>query len=32
MMMYNIENNEVNNTTFLANCAKECEIFLLKYD
>ena len=32
MMMYNIENNEVNNTTFLANCVMECEIFLLKYD
>ena len=32
MMMYNIENNEVNNTISLANCVKEYEIFLLKYD
>ena len=32
MMMYNIENNKVNNTTFLANCVKEYKIFLLKYD
>ena len=30
MMMYNIENNKVNNTTFLANCVKD--YFLLKYD
>ena len=33
MMVYNIENNKVNNTTFLANCVKEYELFfLLKYD
>ena len=33
MMMYNIENNKVNNTTFLANCVKESELFFLpKYD
>ena len=32
MMMYNIKNNKVNNTTFLANCVKEYELFLLKYD
>ena len=32
MMMYNIENNKVNNTTFLANCVKEYELFLLTYD
>ena len=29
MMMYNIENNKVNNTTFLDNCVKD--YFLLKY-
>ena len=27
MMMYNIENNKVNNATFLANCVKEYELF-----
>ena len=27
MMMYNIENNKVNNTTFLDNCVKEYELF-----
>ena len=27
MYMYNIENNKVNNTTFLANCVKEYELF-----
>ena len=27
MMMYNIENNKVNNKTFLANCVKEYELF-----
>ena len=27
MMMYNIENNKVNNTTFLANCVKDYELF-----
>ena len=32
MMMYNIENNTVNNTTFLANGVNEYELFLLKYD
>ena len=32
MMMYIIENNKVNNTAFLANCVKEYEPFLLKYD
>ena len=26
-MMYNIENNKVNNTTFLANCVKEYRLF-----
>ena len=31
MMMYNIENNKLNNT-FLANCIKEYKLFLLKYD
>ena len=30
--MYNIENKKINNTTFLANCVKEYEIFLLKCD
>ena len=34
MMMYtsNIENNKVNNATFLANCVKKYKLFLLKYD
>ena len=32
MMMYNIENNKINNTTFLANCVKEYELFSMKYD
>ena len=32
MMMYNIEINKVINTTFLAKCVKEYELFLLKYD
>ena len=32
MMMHNIENNKVNNTTFLSNCVNECELSLLKYD
>ena len=32
MMLYNIENNKVYNTTFLAHCVKEYELFLLKYD
>ena len=27
MIMYNIENNKVNNTTFLANCVKDDELF-----
>ena len=31
MMMYNIENNKVNNKTFLANGVKEYKLFLLKY-
>ena len=32
MIMYNIENNKVNNKTFLANCVKEYKLFLLKYN
>ena len=32
MIMYNKENYKVNNKTFLANCVKEYELFLLKYD
>ena len=32
MMVYNIENNKVNNKIFLSNYVKECELCLLKYD
>ena len=32
MKIYNIENNKVNNKTFLANCVEEYYVFLLKYD
>ena len=32
MMMYNIENNKVNNKTFPSNCVKEYKLFLLKYN
>ena len=30
MMMYNIENNKVNNTTFLANCVRHSDIDYIK--